>query len=245
MNDVSGIEPMEEPRKWNPERRCTAHRKNGDRCRKAAILGGNVCATHGGRARQVRAKAQQRLAEATDLMAKSLLKMATDCNVSDSVKLAAIRDALDRGGVGIKAEIELTAKPYEAVFEQIDMQGGSRAEHRHALGVEDDDQAALPAGDAQPIDVLVVSGDELDDLDNGHSHDLNRYRQPVAPDERERDAAFDSAGQESPFERATPPLDSLGLMSLDDAVAAQAAMRREVTRQHREPRALPPGKSSR
>jgi len=39
--------------------------------------------------------------------------MTADDNVSDSVKLAAIRDALDRGGLGVKTEIELSARPYE------------------------------------------------------------------------------------------------------------------------------------
>ena len=48
-----------------------------------------------------------------------------DDNVSDSVKLAAIRNALDRGGVGVKAEVEIIAKPYEQIEELMQMRLGS------------------------------------------------------------------------------------------------------------------------
>lgn len=45
-------------------RRCTARSKrSGERCRKAAIRGGGVCAMHGGSAGQVRRAAQRRLVE--------------------------------------------------------------------------------------------------------------------------------------------------------------------------------------
>lgn len=43
------------------DRRCTAKSRSGERCKKAAIKGGKVCATHGGRARQVKAKAAERV----------------------------------------------------------------------------------------------------------------------------------------------------------------------------------------
>ena len=54
-------------------------------------------------------------------MARELLGMARDPNVSDPVKLAAIRDALDRAGLkpATTVDLEVSTKPWEAVFEGI------------------------------------------------------------------------------------------------------------------------------
>ena len=165
MNDLSTPEPVV---KWSeqwwanakPEvqaHRCTAHRKNGDRCKRAAIAGGRVCTHHGGNAPAVKAKARQRLEDAADRMARELLKMAVDENVSDAVKLAAIRDALDRAGLSARTAVSVAIgpKPWEQIFD--DIVGGSRAESRARRGVPDDglDEWHPPAlvhgGDATPI----------------------------------------------------------------------------------------------
>jgi hypothetical protein len=48
--------------------RCTAHStRTGDQCKRPAILGGNVCPTHGGSAPQVKRAAAARIASIVDL----------------------------------------------------------------------------------------------------------------------------------------------------------------------------------
>jgi hypothetical protein len=99
-----------------------------------------VCDFHGAKAPQVKRKARQRIEEAADRMACELLKMATDDDVADSVKLAAIRDALDRAGLAAKSAVEVSAvevevgppKAYEVILERIE--AGSRAEYRRSIG---------------------------------------------------------------------------------------------------------------
>ncbi len=72
-------------------------------------------------------------------MACELLKMATDDKVADSVKLAAIRDALDRAGLAAKNAVEVEVgppKPYQVILETIE--AGSRADYRRSIGRADD-----------------------------------------------------------------------------------------------------------
>lgn len=85
--------------------RCSAHRTNGSPCRNYPINGGNVCVSHGGRAPQVRAKATQRLLEAADPVAAELIRLALNAE-SESVRVSAGRDVLDRAGLAAYVRIE-------------------------------------------------------------------------------------------------------------------------------------------
>lgn len=85
--------------------KCSAHRTNGDPCSAWAIKGSNVCRTHGGSAPQVKRKAAERIAAAADDAAGELVALVMSAE-SESVKLAAIRDLLDRAGYGAKQEIK-------------------------------------------------------------------------------------------------------------------------------------------
>jgi hypothetical protein len=113
------------------ETQCTARSKRtGKRCKAPSMLGGNVCRAHGGAAPQTRAKAQRRLQQAADILVQRLLGLALDGDVPDAVALQAIRDALDRAGLGAKQALELSAKPLAPWEEMmIDFANTSRARH--------------------------------------------------------------------------------------------------------------------
>lgn len=94
------------------ETRCTARSKRtGERCRLPSALGSNVCRSHGAAAPQTRAKAKRRLEQASDVLVQRLLQFALDGDVADNVALQAIRDALDRAGLGAKQAVEVSVEP--------------------------------------------------------------------------------------------------------------------------------------
>jgi hypothetical protein len=187
MSDLSVSEPVV---KWSeqwwanakPEvqaHRCTAHRKTGDRCKRAAIAGGRVCTHHGGSAPAVKAKARQRIEDAADRMAKQLLGIATGAE-SEAVRLAAIKDALDRAGLVAPktVDVAIAPKPWEQIFD--DIVGGSRAEWRRRQGVRDDElnerhpPALVHGGDATLIADADVIEPEPDGTDFLHSSSVKR-----------------------------------------------------------------------
>ena len=86
-------------------RRCTAHKKDGNRCKKAAIRGGTVCATHGGSAPQVKDAARQRLLAAADPAAARLVELLDSDD--ERVRLGAIKDLLDRSGLKPPTEVKI------------------------------------------------------------------------------------------------------------------------------------------
>lgn len=103
------------------ERRCKAvSSRTGEPCRRWAILGGRVCPTHGGSIKRVKQSAQQRLAEMVDPALTSLAELVESAD-SDGIKLAAIKDVLDRAGFKPKERIEQSGKlVVEVVYGDID-----------------------------------------------------------------------------------------------------------------------------
>lgn len=109
---------------------------------------------HGGSAKHVREAAQRRLANSADRMAALLLKIAEDKDVPHAVRLAAVKDALDRAGLTAKAMVEVELAPWEVLVSSIVSERPADGEVIDAVVLEDasDDEdpaearAALPAG---------------------------------------------------------------------------------------------------
>jgi hypothetical protein len=135
------------------ENQCTARSKRtGQRCKRPSSLGSNVCRAHGSAAPQTRAKAQRRLAQASDVLVQRLLSLALDGDTPDNVALSAIIAALDRAGISVKtaATVEVTVRPFERVFDAIT--AGPRDPEQPALEAPNDEDRL----DAEAIDVEIV-----------------------------------------------------------------------------------------
>lgn len=189
------------PRDWSkspvPERRCKAHRKNGDQCKNSALIGSTVCRYHGGAAKHVKAAARARIENATDRMAKELLGMAIDTDIAPAVKLAAIKDALDRGGLKAPSEVvvsAVTTTGFEEVF--TDVFTGSRAESRRARGFESPDHEI---GSSNLVDHVLntpsppaLADDYAYDDPVPRDHGFMDSDRPAAPQAREYGSARQS-----------------------------------------------------
>ena len=103
--------------------RCTAKAKStGERCKRSAIKGSNVCPVHGGSAPQVKKKAQERLDEMADKttsdMQSILEDLQTEYNRADSEEKVAIAreirqswvKILDRTGHGPTEKREISGE---------------------------------------------------------------------------------------------------------------------------------------
>jgi hypothetical protein len=142
--------------------------------------------------------------------------MATDPNISEAVRLAAIKDALSRGGITEKTEVTVTAKAFEQVFEQ--METSSLAAFR-GEPVEIEPQHEIESSE-DALEVEIIDAEE------------ERWPLPEHQTDDERGSPFDSGPQPNPFTGPLGPTGPAGsgLMTLEDAVATQRAITRRATR---------------
>lgn len=139
----------------DPERiECGAKTSDGDPCKNAPMLGGKRCRMHGGAAPQVKRKAQERLLEKVPKMLRMLSELASNEDVPPAVRLAAIRDWLDRAGVDRKIEIELSSSS----FEEMVMGVLSEVSEEVEIGNDQDYASRRDDGD-------VIAGQLVDDVE--------------------------------------------------------------------------------
>ena len=81
-------------------RRCRGTTRAGNRCRHAAIAGGNVCGWHGGSAPHVIAAAKLRMVAALDGVFVKLEELIERDDLKPETQLALIKLVLDRAGFG-------------------------------------------------------------------------------------------------------------------------------------------------
>lgn len=147
------------------KRPCTARRSDGSACGNSAIRGGTVCVAHGGRAPQVRAKANMRLLNMVEPALKELRRIIDDANADDANKLRAINMVLNRTGFAEKQNLEIGLRP-PTVWDQI-TEGSVFEFDRGELEVE-------PAPDRR----VLGGGDDLDtaldDMLNRRDRDKER-----------------------------------------------------------------------
>lgn len=156
------------PGSKNDSRRCTATAQGtGERCKRAAIKGGNVCTTHGGAAPQVQKSAKQRLMEMVEPAMIELRKIIDRDDTVDSDKLRAIQMVLDRAGYGpgAKLEVEGVLSTFDQVM--IDAFGGEvvdgKVVPRYPQGGID--RSALDPPSERPALGRGGGGGESEDLD--------------------------------------------------------------------------------
>jgi hypothetical protein len=182
---------------------------------------------------------------ASDRLARQLLNMTTDPNVADPVKLAAIKDALDRSGLAAKTAVavEVGVKPYELVFDAI-VSGPRDPEKFLAIEGEsldhddppDDSEITIEATGEDLLRIQQQRESESDaviDLeieDAGYTDEImSDGSGTTTPDQDQTDLSVDLGA--TPL--VTGPLGlggpvGSGLMSLSDAVEAAAEMRRRA-----------------
>lgn len=215
------------------ETRCTARSKRtGKRCKAPSMLGGNVCRAHGGAAPQTRAKAQRRLAQAADVLVQRLLGLALGGDVPDAIALQAIRDALDRAGLGAKHALELSAEPLAPWEEMcIDFANTSRARHE-AL------EQLVRRGEALPEVLANPAGPDIVDAELVPPKDGLDYRPRAAVGGADRPDAADVPADKSatPEERVAPPPRELNQDEAADVMRKSrlrsGAVRRNVRKRH-------------
>lgn len=121
-------------------RRCTAKSKQrGDRCRRAAILGGTVCPFHGGAAPAVKRKAAERLAAlqhpAVDALERGISAETRQLDRKGRVRtlgpdhgtqIRAATAVLDRTGLGPSQTVDVRAgERLASLIAEVDNEGTS------------------------------------------------------------------------------------------------------------------------
>lgn len=102
---------------WNV--RCTAHSsRTGEPCKKYAIIGGNVCSTHGGSAPAVKEAARRRIAQLVPGALNVLAEIMLDPEAKEASRVRAADSILDRAGLkAVDVSINVSSEDANAALD--------------------------------------------------------------------------------------------------------------------------------
>ena len=129
---------------------CTAKTRDGDLCKNPPMVGSTTCRMHGSATKAARAKAQERIAEAADSAAGTLIGFMNSKKVPYNIRLAAAKDLLDRANIGTTKEVQVELRKFENIeglfidTEELEERRAARTANQlpilEAEIVEDDEQ---------------------------------------------------------------------------------------------------------
>lgn len=148
-------------------RRCTGTNRAGEQCGLAPIAGGAVCALHGGRAPQVRAKAQARLLSLVEPVLTVFEEIVeswrnTRCDkcgqpTADPGPVIRVGQlVLDRSGFGPSAHLTVSAPSASASVEDEAVEWMTTAELQLLRDVFDAATERMQAGEIKPQDAPLA-----------------------------------------------------------------------------------------
>lgn len=134
----------------SPKRQCTAMSKHtGQQCGRYAMKGLRVCVMHGGATRQAKAKAAERIQQASGYAADLLVEMMANPDIDVKTRTQIAQDLLDRSGVNSKTILQIGIEPPKS-FEMfvgdalVDVADGDDSNVMDAEVIDDEDTPLVP-----------------------------------------------------------------------------------------------------
>lgn len=134
----------------SPKRQCTAMSKHtGQQCGRYAMKGLRVCVMHGGATRQAKAKAAERIQQASGYAADLLVEMMANPDIDVKTRTQIAQDLLDRSGVNAKTILQIGVEQPRSFLDfvgdaLVDVADGDDPNVLDAEVIEDDDAPLVP-----------------------------------------------------------------------------------------------------
>lgn len=202
VHDGASLRPRKKKRvRTDDPVKCIAvSSRTGNPCNNSPMRGGNVCRMHGGAAPQVRRRAAERIALASDKAAAQLFAFMTDVAIPPAVRLAATKDLLDRAQVTGKTTVEIEVPVWQQILDGIVATVPAEGETAVRAFAEARDPLVV---EAERADQDRAAADELarwqaEPHDEDWSDDFAYGSEPPAPAPRREPAKPTANGDDTP-----------------------------------------------